>query len=125
MGRVWKEDKIAARNRNVRCQAGTLRADRFFHHLHKDRVANFHKFRDVCIFELPRFNRANITIPFKFHIEHLLELLGVLNDVADMDKSILSFIDRNEGRLDVVENINDLSAIDVSGKQSVGLSLND
>ena len=57
----------------------------------------------------------DVVIEIEIHIEHLFEFFRIFQDVADVDEAIFSFIDIDEGRLDVMQDIGDSSAVDISG----------
>ena len=43
-----------------------------------------------------------------------MEFLGVFDNVGNMDKPVLAFVNVNEGRLDIVEDIFDFAFIDIT-----------
>ncbi len=83
--------------------------------------SRFEQFRDISFALLSSsFAFALLELEIEIHIKHLLKFLSVLNDVGDVDKAVFSLIDIDKSRLDVVENVSDVAAVDVA-RQLTGI----
>ena len=80
------------------------------------------KFRSFCVLGI--FS-ANVVVEVEVHVEHLFEFFRVFDDVGDVDKAVFPFIDIDEGRLDIVEDIGDSAAVDIAGELARFFSLDD
>lgn len=67
----------------------------------------------------------DVVIEVEVHIEDLLKLSRIFDDVGDVDESIFAFIDIDKSGLNIVEDVGDPSTIDVASKLTFFLSFDD
>ena len=126
------EDEEPPRHRDVRGEAGALRAERFLHHLHQDFLPFLQQVLDArlrpsapsfCLLALASTSPLSLLVLVAAF--EAFELLEGVDDFGDIEKPVALEAEVDEGRLHAGQHFRDPALVDVADDAAMTFTLDE